>query len=71
MEWFPARQITMNSISLYPPGPSQQAVLAAMGSSAQLLLTEKSSVTDKPGSLHEPAELITDFEDYRNHGIGE
>jgi hypothetical protein len=61
----------MNSTSLYPISPSQQAVLAAMVFSPQLLLTEKSSVTEQLGSPDEPAELIADFEDHRNHGIGE
>jgi hypothetical protein len=58
-------------ISRYPLGPSQQALLAAMVFSPQPLLVEQTSVANNPGSADEPAELITDFEEHRNHGIGE
>jgi hypothetical protein len=61
----------MTIISRYPLGPSQQALLAALVGSPQPLLTEKTSVTGKPGSSEEPAELTTDFEDQPNRGIGE
>ena len=65
------RQNIMNPTSLYPLGPIQQGVLAAMVFPLQLLLTEKCSVADPLGSPDERAELITDFEDHRNHGIGD
>jgi hypothetical protein len=61
----------MTLISRYPLGPSQQALLAALVGSPQPLLTDKTSVTGKPGSSDEPSELATDFEDPPNGGIGE
>ena len=61
----------MNLIRLYPIGPFQQAMLAAIIFSSQLLLAEKSSVTVKRSAPFQPVELITDFEDHRNHGIGD
>ena len=66
-----AQHIIMNSISLYPLGTAQQAVLAAMVFLPQLLLAEKSSVADQPRPPDQHPELITDFEDHRNHGIGD
>jgi hypothetical protein len=68
---FSAQHIIMNSISLYPLGPAQQAALAALVFLPQLLLAEKSSAADNPGLPEKQPELITDFEDHRNHGIGE
>ena len=65
------RQNIMNSTSLFSLGPFQQGVLAAMVFPPQLLLTEKCPVAEKFGSPDKPAELITDFEDHRNHGIGD
>jgi hypothetical protein len=61
----------MNSTSLYSLSPFQQGVLAAMVFPPQPLLTEKCPVAEKFGSPDKPAELITDFEDHRNHGIGD
>jgi hypothetical protein len=65
------QQNIMNPTSLFPLGPFQQSMLVAMDFSPQRLLTEKCSAAEQPGSPDEPAELITDFEDHRNHGIGE
>jgi len=64
-------QITMNSIDNYPLGPFQQAVLAAMPLSPQLLLADKSQAAAKPARPNVPPEFIIDFEDHRNHGIGD
>jgi hypothetical protein len=61
----------MTLISRYPLGPCQQALLAAMVCPPQPILSEKTMVASNLGSPDEPAELITDFEDHRNHGIGE
>jgi hypothetical protein len=63
--------MTMNPISPYPLRPSQQAMLAAMVFSRQLLLTEKAQPADKPTAKKMPVEFIIDFEDHRNHGIGD
>jgi hypothetical protein len=61
----------MNSINLYPFGPPRQAMLAAVVFTPQLLVTEKSQVADKLVSTKVPVEYIIDFEDHRNHGIGD
>jgi hypothetical protein len=61
----------MKSISFFPFGPFPQAVLAAMVFTPQLLLAEKSQVADKLRSTKIPKEFIIDFEDHRNHGIGD
>jgi hypothetical protein len=61
----------MNPINLFPFGPFQQAVLAAMVLTPQLLLAEKSKVADKLVSTRMPQKFIIDFEDHRNHGIGD
>ena len=62
---------TMSPISLFPFGPFQQALLAAMVFTPQLLLAEKSKVADKLVSTRMPQKFIIDFEDHRNHGIGD
>ena len=61
----------MTSISRYPLGPSQQALLAVLVSSPQPLLTDKTSISSQPGSSDEPSELNAVFEDPPNGGIGE
>jgi len=46
-------------------------MLAAVVFTPQLLVTEKSQVADKLVSTKVPVEYIIDFEDHRNHGIGD
>jgi hypothetical protein len=61
----------MTLTSHYAPGPSRQALLAAMVSPSKPLLPGKSAVTDKPNSPNIPIKFRINTEDYRNHGIDE
>jgi hypothetical protein len=63
--------MTLTLISRYPLGPSQQALLAVLVGSPQPLLSDKTSISSKPGSSDEPSELNAVFEDPPNGGIGE
>jgi len=67
----PAQNGTMTLISRYPLGASQQELLAALMGSPQPLLTEKPSISSKPGPSDGPSELRADFEDPPNCGMGE
>jgi len=72
----------MITISLRTRDPSPKALPAALVFSSQRLLTEKSSVTVKPGAADVKTKALTirassriamfkDFEDYSHCGINE
>jgi hypothetical protein len=61
----------MYAIHLYPLEPLQRVLLAATVSSTPPLLADRSPPADDYVSPLKPAKLITDFEDHRNHGIGD
>jgi hypothetical protein len=61
----------MNSINSFPFGPFPEAVLAAVTFRPQLLLAEKPEGAGYLRSTKIPKKFVIDFEDHRNHGIGD